>query len=63
MHSDGRAKYLRRIDGQIAQRLGWYVDELKESIITTAVIGDKVELLKAVIDLRPAQLQDSLMAR
>ncbi|PIL29519.1 transporter [Ganoderma sinense ZZ0214-1] len=62
-HSDERAKYLRRIDGQIAQRLGWRVDELNESIITSAVIGDEVELLKAVIDLRPAQLQDSLMAR
>ena len=62
-HSDERAKYLRRIDGQIAQRLGWYVNELKESIITAAVIGDKVDLLKAIIDLRPAQLQDSLMAR
>ncbi|KAI1782779.1 ankyrin [Ganoderma leucocontextum] len=62
-HSDERAKYLRRIDGQIAQRLGWYVDELNESVITAAVIGDKLEILKAIIDIRPAQLQDALMAR
>ncbi len=61
--SNERAKYLRRIDGQIAQRLGWCIDELNESVITAAVIGDKLELLKAIIDLRPAQLQDALMAR
>ena len=62
-HSDERAKYLRRIDGQIAHRLGWCANEMEESIITAAVIGDKVELLKEVIHLQPAQLQDSLMAR
>ena len=62
-HSDDRARYLRRIDGQLSQRLGWCVNELNESIITAAVIGDQVKLLKAVIELRPEQLQDSLMAR
>ena len=62
-HSDHRAKYLRRIDGQVAQRLGWRVDELNESVITAAVIGDELELLKTVVDMRPAQLQDALMAR
>lgn len=62
-HSDKRARYLRSIDDQIVQRLGWCIDELNESVITAAVIGDNVELLRAVMDLRPTQLEDSLMAR
>ncbi|KAI0750408.1 hypothetical protein C8Q74DRAFT_1373995 [Fomes fomentarius] len=62
-HTDDRARYLKRINDQIPQRLGWTMDELNESVITAAVIGNELEVLKTVIDLQPVQLQSSLMAR
>lgn len=62
-HTDDRAQYLKRINDQIPQRLGWTMDELNESVITAAVIGNELEVLKTVIDLQPVQLQSSLMAR
>ncbi|KAI0738301.1 ankyrin [Daedaleopsis nitida] len=62
-HSDEHAQYLKRITAQIPQRIGWSIDELNESVITAAVIGDRMEILKTVIDLQPAALQSALIAR
>lgn len=62
-HSDDRAQYLKRINGQISQRIGWTLNQLNESVITPAVIGNNLDALKTVIDLQPAQLQTSIMAR
>ncbi len=62
-HSDDRAQYLKRIVAQIPARLGWKADELNESVVTAAIIGNHLEILKAVVDLQPAQMQDSLMAK
>ncbi|KAI0708741.1 hypothetical protein C8T65DRAFT_535541, partial [Cerioporus squamosus] len=62
-HSDERAKYLKTITAQIPARIGWKTDELNESVVTAAIIGDQLDVLKAVVDLQPAQMQDSLMAR
>ena len=62
-HSDERAKYLRRVQDQIPKRIGWGLNELNESVVTAAVIGDKLGILKMVIDLHPADMQNALMAR
>ncbi|RPD55207.1 ankyrin [Lentinus tigrinus ALCF2SS1-7] len=62
-HSDDHAQYLKRIIPQIPARIGWKQDELNESVVTAAIIGDHLDVLKAVVDLEPAQMQDSLMAK
>ena len=62
-HGDEKAQYLKRINEQIPERLGWNMDDLNESVITATVIGDRLRTLQVVIDLQPAQLQSALMAR
>ena len=62
-HNDERAQYLKSINSQIPARIGWKQDELNESVVTAAVIGDHLDILKAVVDMQPAQMQESLMAK
>ena len=62
-HSDERARYLSRVADQLPQKLGIGMNELNESAVTAAVVGDKLDVLKSIIDLRPAQMQPALMAR
>ncbi|KAL7278324.1 hypothetical protein ACG7TL_008300 [Trametes sanguinea] len=62
-HSDRAAKYIRRVRGDIPKKLGWTSNALNESVVTAAVIGNKLDVLKALVDLHPAQMQSTLMAR
>ncbi|KAI9060760.1 ankyrin [Trametes sanguinea] len=62
-HSDKTAKYIRRIRDDIPQKLGWTSNQLNESVVTAAVIGNQLEVLKALVDLRPAEMQSALMSR
>ncbi|KAI0367118.1 ankyrin [Pilatotrama ljubarskyi] len=62
-HSDDRAQYLRRIRDQIPQRLGWTSNDLNESVVTAAVIGDHVDVLEAVVALQPVSMRSALMSR
>ncbi|KAI0350817.1 ankyrin [Trametes cingulata] len=62
-HSDDKAQYIRSIQNQIPQRLGWSSNDLNESVVTASVIGDSVDLLEAVVALQPASMQSALMSR
>ncbi|KAI0656088.1 ankyrin [Cubamyces menziesii] len=62
-HSDERAQALRRNRNQIPQRLGWASNELNESVITGAVIGDRVDIIEMLAKMRPTEMQSAMMAR
>ncbi|KAH9895597.1 ankyrin [Cubamyces lactineus] len=62
-HSNERAQALRRNRSQIPQRLGWAPDELNETVITGAVMGDRIDVLEMLLTIRPAEMQNALMAR
>lgn len=62
-NNEEKAKYLRRIRGQIRDRLGWANNELNESAVTAAVIGGHLSAIKEVLALQPAPMQNALMSR
>lgn len=62
-NNEEKAKYLRRIRGQIRDRLGWANNELNESAVTAAIIGGHLGAIKEVLALQPATMQNALMSR
>lgn len=62
-NNEEKAKYLRRIRGQIHDRLGWTHNELNESAVTAAVIGGRLSAVKEVLALQPVAMQNALMSR
>ncbi|KAI0325229.1 ankyrin [Cubamyces sp. BRFM 1775] len=62
-HSDERAQALRRNRIRIPQRLGWAPNELNETVITGAVMGDRIEVIEILVKMRPAEMQSALMTR
>ncbi|CDO72005.1 hypothetical protein BN946_scf184943.g40 [Trametes cinnabarina] len=62
-HPHQKAEYLRSTRDEIYRKLGWGVNEFNESAITTAVIGNELEALKALNNLRSVQMESALMSR
>ncbi|KAH9847724.1 ankyrin [Lenzites betulinus] len=62
-NSGDKAKYISRVREQIPALLGWVSNEVNESAVTAAVVGGHVDLLKALIGLQPAKLQNALQSR
>ncbi|TFY76764.1 hypothetical protein EWM64_g7248 [Hericium alpestre] len=65
-HSDACAHHLRRttdLETQLPKWLGWEINELNESCLTTAVTNDKFEVVKQLFDLQPKMMTEAMNAQ
>ncbi|PCH39851.1 ankyrin [Wolfiporia cocos MD-104 SS10] len=65
-HSDERATYLRRapdLASVLPQWLGWSMNQLNESAITTAILGDNLVVLKELLTMQPKEMEQALIAK
>lgn len=65
-HSDERATYLRRapdLASMLPQWLGWSMNQLNESAITTAILGDNLVVLKELLTMQPKEMEQALIAK
>ena len=65
-HSDDIAQYLKsfeNLEAVLPDLLGWQVDELNESPLLSAVIHDKIDVLKQLFVLKPNFMEEALHQR
>jgi len=65
-HSDDIAQYLKSFEdlgAVLSDLLGWQVDELNESPLLSAVIHDKIDILKQLFVLKPNLMEAALHQR
>ena len=65
-HSDDIAQYLKSFENLgavLSDLLGWQVDELNESPLLSAVIHDKIDILKQLFVLKPNLMEEALHQR
>ena len=65
-HSDDIAQYLKSFENLgavLSDLLGWKVDELNESPLLSAVIHDKIDILKQLFVLKPNLMEEALHQR
>jgi len=65
-HSDDIAQYLKsfeNLEAVLSDLLGWKVDELNESPLLSAVIHDRIDILKQLFALKPNLMEEALHQR
>ncbi|GBE83207.1 hypothetical protein SCP_0502540 [Sparassis crispa] len=65
-HSDERAQHLRQVRdlaGVLPRWLGWTMNAMNESVLTAAVIGDRLKVIETLVSLQPEQMRSALPAR
>ena len=65
-HSGDVARYLKSFENLgavLSDHLGWQVDELNESPLLSAVIHDKIDILKQLFVLKPNLMEEALHQR
>ena len=65
-HSDDIAQHLKSFENMgtvLSGLLGWQVDELNESPLLSAVIHNKIDILKQLFVLRPNLMEEALHKR
>ncbi|PSR72889.1 hypothetical protein PHLCEN_2v11256 [Hermanssonia centrifuga] len=65
-HSDEWAKRLQRmpdLEAVLPGKLGWAVSSLNESVLTAAIIGNRMDSLETLFSLRPTEMENALHIR
>ena len=62
-HIAQHLKSLKNLDAVLSDLLGWQVDELNESPLLSAVIHDKIDILKQLFVLKPNLMEEALHQR